>query len=444
VTHVSTNPLASRFPRRTLLAAGAAGLALPTIVPARVLAGQGTTPPSDVVRFGLIGCGKMGHADAIHLFNTGRARLVAISDVDTSISTATREKFEKDQEPRYGTNPIAEHRDFRELIARDDIDAVVVATPDHWHAIPVIEACKAGKDIYCEKPLSLTIREARAMADAVKKHGRVLQTGSQQRSDARFRRACELVRSGAIGKVQRVIVRVGGPSKAFDLPAEPLPEGIDWETWLGPAPQLPYNKRLHPNGWRAYREFAGGGTTDWGAHHFDIVQWALDADSTGPLEAHPPGKDHKTLTLVYASGTLVQHAPPDGLDRVEWPSPPEGDTNGITFIGEDGWIEVDRKHLRTFPESLAAADLGTDAVCLEQSPGHHRNFLDCMQSRKQPICHVEVGCRSVTVCHLVNIAYWTGRSIRWNPSTEEVVGDADAAAWLDRPRRPPWDGPLDA
>ena len=442
MSHAHTSGQRVAITRRKLLAAGAAGFALPSMLPARAVGSPGTAPPSDVIRFGLIGCGKMGHADAIHLFTTGAARLVAISDVDATISASTRETFEADQETRYGKGAIAEHRDFRDLIARDDIDAVVVATPDHWHAIPVIEACKAGKDIYCEKPLSLTIREARAMADAVKKHGRVLQTGSQQRSDARFRRACELVRSGAIGKVQRVIVRVGGPSKAFDLPEEPLPAGIDWEMWLGPAPKLPYNKRLHPNGWRAYREFAGGGTTDWGAHHFDIVQWALDADTTGPIEAHPPGADHKALTLVYASGTLVQHAPPDGLDRVEWPSPPEGDKNGITFIGEDGWIEVDRKHLRTFPESLATADLGADAVHLEESPGHHRNFLECMKTRKLPICHVEIGCRSVTVCHLVNIAYWTGRSIRWDPVAEQIIGDADAATWLDRPRCAPWDAPL--
>jgi predicted dehydrogenase len=384
----------------------------------------------------------MGNADAVQFRNTGRTQILAVCDVDRPQREQRCKEYERwyADEARAGQfKGVAAYNDFRELLAREDIDAVLVATPDHWHALPAIAAARAGKDIYGEKPLSLTIREARAMVDAVRENNRVFQTGSQQRSDARFRRACELVRNGFLGKIQSVYVRVGGPSRPCDLPDQPVPEGLDWNRWLGPAPERGFHSQIHPRTWRAWREYSGGGVTDWGAHHFDIVQWALGMDDSGPVEVIPPDdKDHPLLGLRYANGTMVYHVWGPGANKVPWPSPPQGSNNGITFVGENGWVEVDRQHLRCEPEDLLNELVEDLPQPLQRSPGHHRNFLDCVQSRSRPICDVEIGARSVTVCHLANIAYWTKQSFGWDPVKEEILGNAEAAQWLDRERRAPW------
>ena len=252
---------------------------------------------------------------------------MAVCDCDTTRREHARkrvdEHYAKEKTKGADSKGCKGYNDFRELLERGDIDAVVIATPDHWHAIQIIEACKAGKDIYCEKPLTLTILEAKTVIDAVRKHDRVLQTGSQQRTefDGQFRKACEYVRSGRIGKVKTVYVNVGGPSRPCDLPEEPMEPGLDWDLWLGPAPKRPYNSILSPRGvhkhfpnWRSYREYSGGSMTDFGAHHFDIAQWGLDRDESGPVEIIPPDDPNATqgVRYIYADGVVLYHGGPSG------------------------------------------------------------------------------------------------------------------------------------
>jgi predicted dehydrogenase len=249
-----------------------------------------------------------------------------------------------------------------------------------------------------------------------------------------------LICSGDIGKVRDVYVRVWGPSHECDLPPDPVPAGLDWERWLGPAPWRPFNKGIIHGGFRPYRDYSGGGVTDWGAHHFDITQWALDMDQSVPAAFFPPaGDDAPCLRYEYASGTRVWHLDGPGeaaLIRRMPVKPKEG--NIIFFHGDRGWIEVSRDHIRSSPESIAKRPIGPNDVHLYRSPGHTQDFVNCIQSRQRPICDVEIGARSVTVCHLVNITYWLDRPIRWDPATEQIVGDAEASRWLDRPKRAPW------
>ena len=428
--------------RQFLQQSGLAALAVPTFIPARVLGRDGATPPSEKLTIALIGCGGMGEADSSHQHKLGQSQFIAFCDVDKTRRDAKKAEFENLYSGEAGRSRhrgIATYNDFRELLARDDLDAVIIATPEHWHGIPVIEAAKMGKDIYCEKPLAFTVREGRAMVEAVRRYGSVLQTGSQQRSQGEFRHACELVRNGYIGAVHTIYVRVGGPSHNCRLPAEPTPEGMDWNLWIGQAPYRPFNHSIHPRNWRNYSDFAGGGTSDWGAHHFDIVQWALDMDNSGPVEFLPPGTDgHPCLGIRYACGTMVYHVFGPAENRVPWPSPPQGDSYGITFVGDKGWIEVDRAHIRAEPKRILHATIGETEQRLFRSPDHHLNWLDCIRSRQRPICDVEVGHRSATICRLANICHWTQQRFAWDPLHEQITDNPYAARWLDRARRAPW------
>jgi predicted dehydrogenase len=323
--------------------------------------------------------------------------------------------------------------DFRELLAREDIDAVMISTPDHWHAVMVNEAARVGKDIYCEKPLSLTIREARAIVRAANRYERVFQTGSQQRSDVsgRFRFACEMVRSGRIGRVKQVRVYAAKTSSHCDLGAEPVPAGLHWDMWLGPASWRPYNGEIikgWPVGWRLFWDYSGGEMTDAGAHYMDIVQWGLGTEASGPVEIIPPdGKNARYLTYVYANGTEVIHNPAQGVGK-----------HGALFVGTEGTIAVDGRHLETRPASIAGKPIGQDEVHLHRSTNHHSDWLRAVRTRQKPICDAETGCRSVTVCHLGKIARWLERPLKWDPLNEEFVGDAEANRCLDRARREPW------
>jgi predicted dehydrogenase len=418
------------FTRREFLKVAAAGMAAPVVIPASVLGSDARPAPSDRIVVGLIGAGGMGNSHLRSLLGRGEVQVAAICDVDKKKRESAKESVEERyaKQAQGGTyKGCAAYNDFRELLDRDDIDAIVVATPDHWHALICIAAAKAGKDVYCEKPLSLTIREAREMVNAVRRHNRIFQTGSQQRSSSGFRTACELVRNGRIGKVISANVGVGGPSGDCYLPAQPVPPGLDWDLWLGPAPWRPFNKGIHPYSWREYRDYSGGQMTNWGSHHFDIVQWALDMDNSGPVEVVPPdGKDVKLLTYRYANGVNVYHG---GFT---------GKGSGILFTGARGKIWVSRSYLRAEPEEILKQPTGLGEVHLYRSKNHHDNWMECIRSRQRPICDVEVGCRSVTVCHVGNLAYWLKRPLKWDPVKEEFVGDDEANRWLDRPKRAPW------
>lgn len=423
-----------RLSRRQFLQGVSLTLATPAILPSSVWAAA--KPPNERLTLGFIGMGKQARGLMNGFLHNPEVQVTAVCDVDT----ARREHAKKTVEDYYAAQAgrgsfqgCAAHVDFRELLARREIDAVVIATPDHWHAINVIEAAKAGKDIYCEKPLSLTIAEARAMVKAVRRHQRVCQVGSMQRSSSEFHKACTLVRNGRIGTVKQVIVGVGAPSQWCDLPEEAMEPGLDWDFWLGPAPRRPYNAILSPRGihnhfpnWRNYREYSGGMMTDWGAHHFDIAQWALGMDASGPVEITPP-EDPKAKSGVryrYANGTEMIH---------DSSSP-----SGVKFIGTEGSLFVGRGKFQAEPESLGQENLDALPIKLYASNSHQKDWLGCVRNRKLPICDIEIGCRSVTVCHLGNLAYWNHRRLKWNPRKERFVGDAEANTWLDRAKRAPW------
>jgi predicted dehydrogenase len=431
-----TSPLWSR--RTFLQGAAASAAAWPFLTPSLGLAEDKKPPASERLTLGFIGVGTQARGHLGHFLGQADVQVLAVCDVDTTRRENAQKTAEKHyaEETKKGTyKGCAAYNDFRELLGRKDIDAVVIATPDHWHTIPAIEACKAGKDVYCEKPLTLTILEAKLLIEAVRKYNRVFQVGSQQRSDKEFRLACELVRSGRIGKLKTVKVDVGGPSKPCDLPEEALEPGLDWDRWLGPAPKRPYNSVLSPRGvhtnfpnWRLYREYSGGMMTDWGAHHFDIAQWGLGMDESGPIEIIPPEdpKAEKGLRYLYANGVEVVHA----------------SSGGVLFLGTDGAILVNRGKLLSLPENVIKEPLGEKDVHLYKSPGHQRDWLNCVRSRKKPICDVEVGARSVTVCHLGNLAYWNHARLRWDPKEWQFVGGTGDPKWLDRERREPWSLPM--
>jgi predicted dehydrogenase len=408
---------------------------MPAIIPARALGRDDRAAPSERITVGFIGCGKM--ANDYHLSELLRfpdVQALAVCEVDKNRREHARRRVEDAYEGKSDSNRACDaYADFRELLARKDIDAVCIATPEHWHAIPAIEAMKAGKDVYCEKPLTLTLAEGRRCIDAARKYDRVFQTGSQQRSDVfgKFREAAEIIRSGRLGKIETVTVGVGGPSKWCDLPGEEMEPGLDWDLWLGPAPMRPYNAILSPRGvhkhfpaWRDYREYAGGGHADMGAHHYDIAQWCLDMDSSGPVEITPPEDPKAThgVKYRYANGVVMTHGGP----------------GGCVFRGTEGTLHIDRNVLTSDPEEIVKEPLGEKDVHLYKSPGHHRDWLDCIRSRKRPVADVEIGARSVAVVILGNLAYWNHRALKWDPEKWQFADDAEANRWLDRDRRDPW------
>jgi predicted dehydrogenase len=427
--------------RRAFIRRAAAGatalIAAPAIAPFKLLGGEGRRSPSDRITMGFIGIGNMGGGHLGGFLGNREVQIVAVCDVKQEV----RERSKASVDKTYGTNDCKMYEDFRSMLLRKDIDAVLIATPEHWHAIIAIEAARAGKDIYCEKPLSHTIVEAREMVKAVRRYDRVFQTGSQQRSEGNFRYACELVRNGRIGKLKSVHVAVGGTSSEADLPAMPVPYGLDWDMWVGPVAFTPYHPTRasgdYGGGWRFIRDYSGGMMCDWGAHHFDIGQWGLGMDASGPVEIFPPdGKDHPVLTYRYANGVNMYHMYGPGADKV--PVPTKRGVNGILFVGEDGWVEVNRGYFKTGPEEIGKQPIGPDDIHLYESPGHAADWLNCIRARKRPICDVEVGQHTITVCHLGNLAYWLERPIRWDPVREDIVGDDEARRMMDIPKRGTW------
>jgi predicted dehydrogenase len=312
--------------RRTFVKGSTAGaLSVPFILPSYIWGAE--IKPSDRLNVGVVGIGAHGHA-LMNAFMYNISRVVAICDVDQDCLTRAKQTSGEFNAGKAGAIPPKVYSDYRQLIADPDVDIVVVATPDHWHALITLEALQAGKDVYCEKPLTHNIHEAVTVMRAVKANKRILQTGSMQRSSLIFRTACELVRNGIIGRISKVECSFGIFPKPYDLPLEPMKDGLDWDMWCGPAQVVPYNAKLHPEQWRLYREFGGGGVCDFGAHHLDIAQWGLGLDDEGPTEVIPPEKatDDTGCALVYSNGITVIHKP--GF--------------GISFFGEDGLVQVNR------------------------------------------------------------------------------------------------------
>jgi len=402
---------------------------------------------------GFIGTGKQSQA-LIRNFLYQDVQVLAVCDVDTTRRKDACKKVDEfyKANPAKGSPGCKDYGDFRELLARKDIDVVCIATPDHWHAIVTLAALRSGKDVYCEKPLTHNIHEAVEVIKAVDANKRVLQTGSMQRSMKEFRVACELVRNGVIGKLERAECSFGDPGIPCDLPEEPMEPGLDWNMWVGPAPMRPYNSVLCPRGvyrhypnWRAYKEFGGGQVCDWGAHHLDIAQWGLGMDNSGPVEARPPKTPgaKRGATLVYANGVTVIHK--DGF--------------GVDFFGSEGEVQVNRgtftfsrggKMIAKFTgradKTSCAAEvqkaerefLKDAKVKLYVSQSHTDDFLARVKDRSKPICCEQVGGRSAICCHLMNQAYYHGKAIQWDPANFAFTGGTGDPKWLTRDYRSPW------
>ena len=408
--------------RREFLKVGASASLFPMIVPSSAFGANNR------IVTGHIGVGGQGTSNLKAFLASSGASPAVVCDVDKKHLAAAAKLVEK-------CEAVA---DFRRVLDRKDIDAVVISTPDHWHALPTIEACRAGKDVYCEKPLSLTVAEGRAMVDAARKHSRIVQTGSQQRSAPEFRRACELVRSGKIGTIKTVLAGIADVNFAGPPVADSAaPPELDYNTWLGPAADRAYNaKHVHYN-FRFFWDYSGGQMTNWGAHHIDIAQWGLGMDGTGPITSEATAAFHPEKWYEVTMSCRITHTYANGVTLVVG----QGQNDipmGTTFIGTGGTVHVNRGRLRTTPEALAKSKPSADEIHLAESNDHHANFLECVRSRDLPICDVEIGHRSATVCHLGNIAARLGRKIVWNPSMESIEGDAEAAAMLSRKYREPW------
>ncbi len=412
--------------------------------------------PNGKITFGLVGCGGMGRGDVLRFIRRPDCQLIALCDVDKNHLEQAAKQF---QEPAKegGTTDLAKHRDFRELAGRKDIDFVIVATPDHWHALCAIAAMKNGKDVYCEKPLTLTIEEGKAMVKASRQTGRILQTGSQQRSEGQqWRLACELVRNGRLGTLKQITTFIGANPKGGPFAVKPVPEGLDYDFWLGPTPKVEYCEKNCHYEFRWWYQWSGGKMTDWGAHMNDIAQWALGMDASGPVSVHGQGDEpskepfcynchpHFKVNYTYANGVPLLctdgrgHAPGHEKFKAH---------EGVRFDGADGkWIFVSRSEIVASDgdnktSKLLTEPLSADATRLEVSTSHGNNFIDCIKSRKPPITNVEVGHRSVSVCHLGVISLrMGGAKLQWDPAEEKFVGQGsdEANKWLRREMRSPW------
>lgn len=398
-----------------------------------------TVPPSDRVTLGVVGIGWMGLGNLELFLEEQLAQVVAVCDVDSDHLAQGADMVHS----KYGTKDCSSYRELGEVLERDDIDAVCLTLPDHWHGVASIMAAQAGKDIYGEKPIAHTFAEGRAICDAVARYGRVWQTGSWQRSVSHFRQACELVRNGRIGEVKKVEVLLPGGHKDFAgtrglMAPAPVPATLDYERWLGPAPSAPYcPARVHKN-WRYCLEYGGGLLMDWIGHHVDIAHWGLGLDESGPVEVIGKGEFRSDAgvwdaparyraDVRYAAGLTMEIRGEDPEER-----------GGTKWIGEEGWIWVDRQGVDAEPKGLLRERIRPDEVRLERSPGHRRQFLESVRSRRQTIAPAEVGLRSVTPGYLGLISMIIGRPVRWDPPRQAIVGDPIASRLLSQPLRSPW------
>ncbi|MBP7828006.1 MAG: Gfo/Idh/MocA family oxidoreductase [Verrucomicrobia bacterium] len=430
-----------RFSRRHFLRTSAlltTALATPQVLTHRVLAASGAPGANDRIGIGIIGMGRMMGGHLRHLVSLPEARLVAVADVNLPRATAVTEK--------HGGVP---YQDFRRLLERKDVDAVITATPEHWRSNICIPACQAGKDVYAEKPVSLTIREGRLMVQAARKYNRIFQVGSQQRSMWVDIEACKFLQKGGIGKLTKILYMNYPTPWECALPEQKIPEGLDWDLWCGPTPLVPYNTDLYQPranpGWLSFRPYSGGEMTGWGSHGFDMIQYALGMDASGPVEIWVDGPRLNPPTYTAAENknrgdricsepkVFFKYANGVVLEPSADPKPPGF---GAIFISDQVNFRLDRGRCESDPEDIAI-DL------MRQRPrdyddSHVRDWLRCIKTRQLPRADIEIGHRSATICHLGNIARWVGRKLRWDPVREEFIGDAEANKYLDRERRRPW------
>ena len=445
-----------RFSRREVLrSAGVAavGLSFPSIVPSSVF---GANAPSNRLAMACIGLGIQGTGDMRAFLGQDDVRVTTVCDV----SESQRQKAKAIVNARYGNTDCATSGDFREVCARPDIDAVLIAVPDHWHVLIGLEAARHGKHMYYEKPIGWSFRAGQVLREAIHRYGVVFQFGTQQRSSRDFRFACELVRNGRIGKLQTILVGVPGGASVPDLPSEPVPQGLDYEMWLGPAPWSPYSfERCRPytrrpdkpwtqnySTWYHLSDYCIGFIGNWGIHHVDIAQWGHGTEQTGPVEVSGSGIFPKEGAADCALSWQVENRFDDGVTVVHMdngssaahPLQVAGFNQGVLFRGSEGWVFVNRGKIDANPKSLLQSEIGPDEIHLHESGSHHRDFLDAIRTGRAPACPIDVALRSDTICMVDDIAIRLGRKLRWDPQQEEFIGDAQANRLLTRPMRSPW------
>jgi len=413
---------------------GAAGLATMPLL-------QSFKPgANDTIRFGIIGLGQQAMNLMMGFARISGIEIVAGADVYGVKRDRFTQRMNKFYQDKGVSVEVKTYKNYQEILDRKDIDAVVIATPDHWHALMAIDACKAGKDIYLEKPITFTIKEGLAVVKAVRENNVILGVGSQQRSDHNFQHAVKMVQESALGDLKNINAYVGPAPAPYNLPEEPIPADLDWNQWTGPNQYVHYNSKLNPPvsidppvnekywaQWRYFKETGGGFTCDWGAHNFDIGQWALGMDRSGPVEIIPAGFiETEHLTYVYENGVTMSNKPWD-----------EGKTRGIKFYGSDGWIEVSRGRYAASDDSLLPAGYNDKNKGLKYESGtsHLDNFVESVRARKEPIANVETGQRTCTTCILGNIATELGRPVKWDPTTQYFVNDPEAEKYFHRDYR---------
>ncbi len=431
-------------------AAVAGVLALPAIIPASALGKAGRVAPSNRVVMGYIGLGIQGMGNMRTFRGNPEVQAVAVCDVRESQLLNAKQSIDE----AYENKACATYRDFRELIARKDLDAVQITAPDHWHTLMIIEAARQGKHMYCEKPMGWSFRAAHAAEKAVKQNDVVFQFGTQQRSGGKFRQACEIVRNGKIGQLKTILVGVPGSWTCKKQPTEAVPKELDYDLWLGPAPMAPYcYQRCRPytrkEGWSIWyciSDYCMGMIGNWGVHHLDIAQWGNNTELSGPTEIEGSGTfpvdmltdcaTHWQVENRYANGVTLIHM--DTATAKKHPLQKAGFGQGVLFLGTEGWVHVNRSKIDAEPKSLLKAKLGPNEVHLFKSDNHHVNFIDAVKGRTRPAAPIETAVRTDTLCNLQQIAVKLKRKLRWDPVAEAFVNDAEANAMLDRPMRGPW------
>jgi hypothetical protein len=460
-------------------AAASGAIALPWIIPGWALGADGGKPASERLTMGLIGHGAMGRGHLQRLAGDKGIQVLGVCEADK----VRRDEAKAVVDQTYAAQRATEkydgcvaYNDYRELIARKDLDGVVIATPDHWHTLQSIDAAKAGKDVYCEKPISLTVQEGRRLVEVIRRNSRVFQTGTQYRSNPTIRRVCEIIRTGGLGKIKSVFTLwaslagfIGGerfkPYAAaisvekqgalyyptdVELPTDPTPEGLDWEMWVGPAAFRPYCKLLHINPspgvvpWSFCEDYGAASSTWFHSHAADVIQYALGMETSGPVEfIHPSSGHFPTMTCKYANGTLLHLVDHWGVVKDVYKAVPasarlEGNFGGV-FVGEKGWITsmTGGGRIEGGPDTIFDEIKLTNRE-LSGGNNHHDNWFECIRTRQQPSSHEEIGHRSASLGHLTIIAYKLGRSLKWDPAKEEFIGDDAANRLLARPVRAPW------
>jgi predicted dehydrogenase len=428
----------------------AGALGLPGLVPSSALGLGEAVAPSNRVTLGCIGLGIQGMGNMRTFRGNPEVHVAAVCDVHEN----QRKNAKQSVDEAYDNHDCAAYRDFRELIARKDIDAVQVTTPDHWHPLMVIDAARRGKHIYCEKPIGWSMKAALAVRKAVKDNKVVFQFGTQQRSGRNFRFACELARNRKIGDLKTILVGVPASWTCPKQPTEPVPKELDYDLWLGPAPVAPYcYQRCRPwtekegySVWYCISDYCMGMIGNWGVHHLDIAQWGNGTELSGPTEVEGKGVFPEGLLTDAATSWQVESRYPSGVTLVHMddntakkhPQQVGGYGHGVLFLGSEGWVHVDRGKIDANPKSLLKATIGPSEIHLHKSDNHHVNFIDAIKGRTQPAAPIDIAIRTDTLCHLQQIAIKLRRKLSWDPAQETFAGDDEANRMLDRPMRAPW------